>query len=230
LQATNDATKALGNFRRLFYDSHLYVVAFGFSSLAIINLITLVAGPKKILLALNANPLGILLSSLVFDSWGTVFGLLGLILLFTPVLVGTRKSFRKSLAVFLLLDSIGTGVAAALIWNYYFKLSGQIPYGASSIAISGQAIIFTMAIFGLIQLRLDGNWVSTKDPYWRKSLAVIYVTLAATTLWFVLSLEPIFVPTIEYNWRVHEIGFLLATFSSIAYSVVALSREKSTLE
>ena len=228
MQTVNDKAEIFADFRRVFfYDSSLSIVVIGFSTLAVVNLITLGVGPSRILFALNTSPIGIVFSSFVFDSWGTVFGLLGVILLFSPVLLGSRKSFRKSLAVFLVFDSVIDGVVSAIIWNYYFKLNGQIPYGASSIAISGQAIIFTVAIYGLTQLQSGGTWISTKDPYWRKSLCVIYATLAATTLWFVLFLEPIFLPTTEYNWRVHEIGFLLATSSSIAYCVVAflLSRK-----
>ena len=97
--------------------------------------------------------------------------------LFSPVLLGTRNSFRKSLAVFLVLDSIFVGVASTVIWNHYFNPGGQVPYGASSIAISAQAIIFTMSIVGLTQLFSGGPWISTRDPYWRRSLGVIYATL-----------------------------------------------------
>jgi hypothetical protein len=209
-------------------NSSIYIVLAGFSVLASIDLMTVFLGPEKLIVALNSNPFGILLSSFVFDSWGTVLGLLGVILLFSPVLLGTLNSFRKYLAIFFVLDSLAAGIVSSIIWNDYFNPSGQIPYGASSIAISAQAIIFTMALIGLAQLWAKDNWIAPKDPYWKKSLGVIYATLLATTLWFVLVLEPIFVPSNEYNWRVHQIGFFLAVFSTFAFYVAARSRWNTT--
>ncbi|MFI5420392.1 MAG: hypothetical protein ACHQ1H_05450, partial [Nitrososphaerales archaeon] len=127
-------------------NSSIYIVLAGFSVLASIDLMTVFLGPGKLIVALNSNPFGILLSSFVFDSGGTGLGLLGVILLFSPVLLGTLNSFRKYLAIFFVLDSLAMGIVSSIIWNDYFNPRGQIPYGASSIAISAQAIIFTMAL------------------------------------------------------------------------------------
>jgi len=221
LQETETNPSTFDAFGRMLLDPGFLIVILGFSFLAIVNLLTYALGALTILRALNSSPLGILFSPFIFDSWGTVFGLLGVILLFSPVLLGARKSLRKALAVFLLLNSVIVGIASTAIWSYYFNPGGQLPYGASSIAISAQAIIFTMSIAGMVQLFVRGSWISTKDPYWRRSLGVIYATLAATTLWFILFLEPIFVPTSLYNWRVHEIAFLVAAISSIFFLVIA---------
>ena len=212
---------SLQEFWKILLSSRIYIVAVGFAALAILDLMTMFVGTDNVLVALNSSSFGILFSSFVFDSWGTLLGLLGVILLVSPILLGTPSSFRKYMAIFFVLDSVVIGIVSSFIWNSYYNPSGGIPYGASSIAISGQAIIFTLALIGLVQLSVRDKWIATQDSYWRKSLGVIYATLVGTTLWFVLILEPIFIPSNEYNWRVHEIGFILAVISSIAFYISA---------
>ena len=55
------------------------------------------------------------------------------------------------------------------------------------------------------------------SSYWWYSFAVIYATLILTTVWFVVFLQSIFVPTQLYNWRVHELAFLLAIGVTAVY-------------
>ncbi|HXQ92167.1 MAG TPA: hypothetical protein VN739_04115, partial [Nitrososphaerales archaeon] len=88
-----------------------------------------------------------------------------------------------------------------------------IPYGSSSIDISAQAIIFALSIFALISLRQKSNL----EKYARNSFAIIYATMIVTTLWFVLLLEPIFIPSNLYNWRVHEIAFVIGVLITVIY-------------
>jgi len=227
LQRTQHRTVLFGKTWKLFCDSGLALVALGFLILAVADVITSYIGPDKILHALNSNSFGILLSSIVYDSVGTILGLLGVVWLFAPVLLGTQKFLRKPVAAFFMFGSIGVGVASTALWNYYYNLSSLLPYGASSIAISAQSIIFTMAIIGVVELWLNDESVAWIEPYWRKSLMIIYATLIGTTLWFVLFLEPIFVPTTQYNWRVHEIAFLGAIVSTLVFYCTLHLRDKS---
>ncbi|HYB04363.1 MAG TPA: hypothetical protein VED17_07870, partial [Nitrososphaerales archaeon] len=64
------------------------------------------------------------------------------------------------------------------------------------------------ACFALIRSLYGKPREAQRDPYVRNAFRVIYATLVVTTLWFILILQPIFVYTSQYNWRVHEISFL----------------------
>jgi len=172
----------------------LVIVAFG--ALIVVNLFTFAVGRTAVLLTLNASPVGALLAPFVYDSWGTIGGLAGVVLLFAPVLFGTPVSQRRSLSVFFLAAGIGIGVFAALLWDAFYDKTGLYGSGSSSIAISAQGVIFALAIFGLLRLaRQDTRSLGPLSSHWWYSFAIIYSTLILTSLWFVLSLEPIFIPT-----------------------------------
>jgi hypothetical protein len=195
-----------------------WVIA-AFLSLIAVNLVTFAIGRAAVLAALNSNPVGALLAPFVFDSWGTIGGLGGVVLLFSPVLFGTPVSQRRSLSVFFVTSSIVIGVFAALLWDAFYDNTGLYGSGSSSIAISAQGVIFALSFFGILRLaRQDTRRLGTLSSHWWYSFAIIYSTLILTSLWFVLSLEPIFIPTLLYNWRVHEFGFLFAAAATAAYA------------
>ncbi len=199
--------------------SGLKLVIMAFGTLIAINLVTLALGRSQVLTDLNEGPAGALLAPLVFDSWGTLAGLGGIVLLFSPVLFGTPVSQRRVLSVFFLTSSIVIGVLAALIWDAFYDNTGLYGSGASSIAITAQAVIFALAIVGLVRLaRQDTRRLGALSSHWWYSFLVIYITLILTTLWFILSLEPIFIPTLLYNWRAHEIGFFLGAGVTFVYA------------
>jgi len=201
-------------------DSGLAWVVVGFALLIALNLITFAWGPSEILTYLNSRPWGVLVSVFVFDSWGTAGGLAGVVVLFAPVLFGVRPSRRFSLSIFFLCASIGCGIVANVTWSHFYSGGGPIGAGSSSIAISGQGIIFALSIFGLIRLGLTKDAANGEDilaPEWRQFFLVVYLTLILSTLYFVIVLEPIYIPTLLYNWRVHEIGFFLAMAATAAY-------------
>jgi len=191
----------------------MLVVIVGFGFLVLLNLSTFFLGPNRVLESLGANSLGIVFAPFVFDSWGTISGLLGVTIFFAPLLLGTPHQQRRSLSLFFLFASVGIGMISALLWNYMFNTSGTIPYGSSSIDISAQSIIFALSIFALIGLRQKSNL----EKYARNSFAIIYATMIVTTLWFVLLLEPIFIPSNLYNWRVHEIAFVIGVLITVIY-------------
>ena len=201
-------------------------VVLGFSSLAIVNVATLLLGPFRILVALNNSPLGVFVSWTVFDSWGTIYGLLGVVLLFIPVLLGAEPSERRSLAKFFLFGSLIIGVGVSVLWSQLYKSgNGLIPFGSSSIDIVAQSFIFTLSISSLIGLFASRQITPqlTKEDATRKrnSFAIIYSVLIGTTLWFIFVLEPIFVPSNEFNWRVHEFGFIAGVLASVVYLLSA---------
>jgi hypothetical protein len=187
--------------------SYLNLVIVGFFLLAALNGATFFLGAKAVLWTSNHTWLNQILSNFTFDSVGTLAGLLGAIILFVPVLLGFPPRQRKWLSVYFLAASIVTGVCSSLFWNYFFSPTSA-SYGSSAIDISAQSIIFTVACFALIGSLFEKPHGAQRDPYVRNALRVIYATLVGTTLWFILILQPIFVYTSQYNWRVHEISFL----------------------
>ncbi len=198
----------------------LWVVA-GFSTLAFLNLVTLALGPEQVLRSLNVNWLGIVPSVFVFDSWGTFGGLLSVVALFTPMLFGEKPSLRRSLSAFFLAGSVLLGVFASAVWTVYYNSAGFFGSGSSSIAFAAQGIVFGLSLFGLLRLAGLGSMDRRPRPADSWFFAGVYVVIMVSTLYFILFLQPIFTPTDLYNWRVHEIGFVLSVVATGVYEVFA---------
>jgi hypothetical protein len=206
--------------------SGITLVAAAFVVLVVVNLLTLPFGPDNVILDLNGNPLGPILSIIVFDTPYTLAGLIGLVMLFGPVVFGTPVAQRYRLSVFFIVASFSTGILAGIIWDRYYDFTGIIGAGSSAIAIAGQAIVFALSFFGLLRLwRQDTRKLGRMSSYWWYAFAVIYATLISTTILFVVVLQSIFVPTLEYNWRVHQFAFFLAVAATVIYEGVFWSSE-----
>jgi len=206
-------------------ESGLVWVIVGFGILISLNLLTLAIGPSGILQNLNSRSWGVLVSVFVFDSWGTAGGLAGVVVLFAPLLFGIPRPKRFRMSIFFLCASIGTGIIANVIWSFFYNRGGLIGSGSSSIAISGQGVIFAISIFGLINLwltrEMDGaKLADVQTREWRQFFLIVYLTLIVSTLYFVIILEPIYIPTELYNWRVHEFGFFIAIAATAVFIYV----------
>lgn len=198
--------------------SGLFWVAAAFLTLSVCNALTLIPGRDNAIADISANPLGPVLAVLIYDTPYTIAGLLGLIMLFSPVLFGTYVPARRRLSMFFWTASITIAVVSGLIWDRFYAPPGVIGVGSSAAAIAGQAIVTVMAVFGLLRLwRQDTRKLGRMSSYWWHAYGVIYATLILTTIWFVVFLQSIFVPTELYNWRVHEFAFLIATGVTTAY-------------
>jgi hypothetical protein len=194
----------------------------GFSILIVLNLLTVPIGTERIVSYLSSNPLGPIAAVIVFDTPGTIGGLLGLLVLFTPVLFGTPVSERRRLSVFFTFASIFIAIFAGAIWDRFYDTTGVVGAGTSGVAISGQAIVFTLSFVGLLRLGMqDTRSLGRMSSYWWHAFGVIYVTLILTTIWFVAFLQSIFQPTQLYNWRVHEFCFFIAIGATVVYVVAA---------
>ena len=51
----------------------------------------------------------------------------------------------------------------------------------------------------------------------RRFFTVVYATLILSTLYFVAVLQPVFTPSVLYNWRVHEIAFIVGIAATFLY-------------
>ena len=194
----------------------------GFFTLSVVNALTLIPGPQRVVSFIGTGPLAPVLAIAVFDTPWTIAGLLGLVVLFSPVLFGTPVSGRRGMSLFFLAASFVVGIISGAIWDRFYDDLGVIGAGASGVAIAGQGVVFGLALLGLVRLwRQDTRRLGRMSSYWWYSFAVIYATLIGTTVWFVVQLQPIFTPTLEYNWRVHEIAFLMSVSVTLAYGVAA---------
>ncbi len=199
-----------------------YVVS-GYSILIVLNLITFALGPLRVYKVLDAQSWGILTSFAIFDSWPTVLGLAGTVVIFTIALIEMRKDERLRLSGFFVLATITSGPIAEILWNGYYNSSDLIPFGSSSVALSAEGVTLTVCIFGLMRIFRQEAWRIGSWTKRRCLLSVlIFSTIAASALVYILALQPIFIPTTQYNWRVHEISFLLGTLSAVAYLIVAM--------
>lgn len=140
-------------------ESGLLRVAASFALIAVFNIATFLIGPQKVLAELDHSSLGAFTAFIVFDSWGTIGGLLGVVALFIPLLAAERPEERKVLASFFVSGSVLFGYAAFVIWNIFLG-GGSLGYGTSSIPIAAQSILFCISIFGLIRMARE-KWKSS---------------------------------------------------------------------
>lgn len=199
-------------------ESGLLIVAAAYGLLIVLNVATLVPGPVKVLDELNPSPLAPVLAIIVFDTPWTLAGLAGLVMLLGAVLFTTPVNQRLKLSLFFLCWSFSVAVIAGALWDTYYDETGFVGAGASAIAIAGQAIICTVSAFGILRLiRKDTRDLGRMSSYWWYSSLVIYATMILTTIWFVVFLQSIFVPTELYNWRVHEFAFFIAIAGTVLF-------------
>ncbi len=203
----SNGTTLIYEIRNFLSNSYLNLVIIGFSILAALNGVTFFLDSNALLWTTNLMWLHEIFSNFTFDSAGTLAGLLGSIILFFPVLLGMPSKQRKWLSIYFLAASILIGVSSSLFWNYFFS-NTTASYGSSAIDIAAQSIIFAVSCYALIKSLFRKPHGAQRDPYIRNAFRVIYATLIISTLWFILILQPIFVYTTQYNWRVHEIAFL----------------------
>ncbi len=202
------------------FRSGLAIVLIVFAAIVITNLITLEIGPSKVLgdYIQGNYPWGILLSFSVFDSCGSIIGLLGVIPLFVPILVGKRDLDKIWVAIFFVAASLGLGIAASTVWDFRHESVGSsVAYGGSAIAVVALSIIFSESCILLAQ-----NLTVKKRAYGstNSALIIVYITLIVSSLWFVLFIQPIFLPSNQYNWQVHEHGFVLGSLSTLAFEYI----------
>ena len=190
-------------------------VALVFSLLAAANVLTLALGPGSVLAGLANLYGGVVLAALVFDTWGTVGGLLGVVVLFARVLFGEKAEERRGASAFFVAASLLIGFGVSLGWNLFYNAPGVVGAGSSSVAIAAQGIVFSFSAFGLIRLFLGvaENRGKVETVYF----ALVYATIMASTLFFVLFLQPIFVPSQAYNWMAHGMGFGLGVLTACGY-------------
>jgi hypothetical protein len=227
---TRNENRLTALIRTLIFETYLWIPLLGFLLVAVVNLATLFYGTERLLVSSGNHLLGAVAASFVFDSWGTLAGLVGAVILFAPILLGATSSHRRSIAAFFTIASVAIGIGSSLLWDLLFRNGNALSYGSSAIDIAAQSIIFTLAVYALIKsLIFDGDYGG--DAYIRNSLRIIFGTLIVTTLWFILFLEPIFVPTDLYNWRVHEIAFICGAAFTVVYLAPfhALRKNSDTL-
>ncbi len=213
---------------RLLFGSGFGFVIACFSIVTVLNLLTFELGPSRVLANLiEANGLvGALLSFIVFDSWGSVVGLLGVIALFAPILIGSDAHAKLWRSYYFVLASLGLSVLACAAWDILIKNpDGSIAYGASAIAIVALSVIFSEACF--FSLRFLRNRTRMHGGV---ALFFVYLTLIVTTLWFVLLIQPIFMPSPGFNWQVHGLGFTLGAFSTIIFEYLLSTKHNESRE
>jgi hypothetical protein len=219
---TKDPRDAGKDLASEFLDSGLGWVVTVFSLMAALNVLTYLAGQQQILRFMEGPGWWSLASVAVFDSWGTVGGLLGVVALFVPFLMAVGRGERKRLSIFFVATSVGCGYAALLIWNLFLG-GGTLGYGASAIPIAAQSVLFGLSVVGVAQL-VRGAAGGSSDRFSRAFFPAVYLVLIVSTLALVLVIQPIFIPTELYNWQAHELAFLLGLGATAIYCGLSLGR------
>jgi hypothetical protein len=212
---TNDSGRVGNDLACELLDSGFVWVIASFALIAALNLLTYLAGQQQILGFMAGSRWWTLASVAVFDSWGTIGGLLGVVALFVPFLLAVKTSERKRLSAFFVVTSVGCGYAASLIWTLFLG-GGTLGYGASAIPIAAQSVLFGLSIFGLIQMA-SGKREGGAERFSRYFFPTVYLVIIVSTLALILAVQPIFIPTELYNWQAHELAFLMGLATTAIY-------------
>lgn len=208
------------------YRSGFFVVCTAYATIVLVNVATLILNQGSILNWLEDRTWGILVSFTVFDSWWTICGIVGLLVFFATILIGTISSQRFSLSIYFVICSIGLGVVSQELWNTFYNHAGSIPSGSSSIALAGLGMVFTFSLFCIARL-----WRQNYKRYGPLSrsiwyyLLIVYASIIFSTVWYIAYGQPIFVPVKGYNWRVHEIAFIGAALISTLYGLISAKKQ-----
>jgi hypothetical protein len=200
------------------------LIIVGYLVVIALNLWTLQLGPATVVYHLSLLPYGGLLSIIVFDSWGTVGGLLGIILFYGVVVYGTVEKRRLEVSLYLLFSTILFATIAGLIYDRFFdntKFLGTllIAAGASTVAEAGMGAVIVLLLAAI--LRIFSRWRSgEKASLIVKKWAYLDVSFLILALTFVFVLQPFYIPTTAYNWRSHELAFALGVIATMFYATI----------
>lgn len=207
--------------KQWFSASGISLVIFTFSVLVFLNVLTLGVGTQRVYDVLNMNPQTAFLSFTIYDSPGTIGGLVGVaaifsVLSFFKFLITGQAS--NSRAITFVITSLVIGVASQVVWNSCCNTGNTFPAGSSAIDFAALACLVVYSTTDCVRLlKMDAD---RKSRLWADSrlTALYFVLVAAMLLLFALSIQPIYVPTDRFNWRVHEYSF-------VSTSVVCLFTE-----
>jgi hypothetical protein len=212
---------------RWFCSNGLQFVTLTFSGLAIINILTNVIGTQRIYSAFNSHTFTAFLSFVIYDSPGTVAGLFGVVVIFVVLslfyFLLTGEGCRNRAFSFVITAMV-TGVASQIVWNSCCNEGGGFPAGSSAIDFAALACLIIYSITDSIRLlRLKAD---RKSRLWMDSkLTALYLLLVAGMLMlYAVYVQPIYLPTIRFNWRVHEYAFLSAFIVSFLLETVKSTR------
>lgn len=205
--------------------SGFFLVCASYAMIVVINVATLTLGRTLILNWLDAETFGIFVSFTVFDSWWTICGIIGLVVFFAMILIGTISSHRLFFSIYFVICSIGLGVVSQELWNKFYNHTGFLPSGSSSIALAGLGIVFTFSFFCVARLCRQNckRYGPLSRSMWYY-LLIVYAAIIFSTVWYIMYGQPIFVAVKGYNWRVHEIAFVGGALISFVYGIVNAKR------
>lgn len=210
-----------------FYSSGIHFVIATFTTLAIINVLTFVVGTQKVYSALNSDAYTAFLSFVIYDTPGTIAGLLGVAVIFSVLslfsflLVG---KVSRSRAFFFITISMVTGVASQIAWNSCCNEVGGFPAGSSAIDFAALACLVVYSLADSARLfRLNAD---RKSRLWldSKLTAFYFILVAGMLILYAVYIQPIYLPTIRYNWLVHEFAFLSAVLVSGFFEILSTIR------
>jgi len=198
----------------------VYLVLIGFS------IETMELGSVNTVFSLSHYWWGGLASILVFDSWGTAVGLVGILAPYAIVILGVQATDRRAVSMFLLLSSLVSAILADVLWdgfvdNEIFDGVKLVASGESTIPLAGEGAVVVFSIVGLLAVsRLDRRRLNRLKTYGLFWLKVLYVMMIAEAILYVVFLQPIFTPVQGYNWQAHEFSFLIGIALTSAFVVV----------
>lgn len=217
--------------RRNPWSFEILIVLAGYSVAVALDLATVEANHAILVNDLSIKWYGGILSLFVFDSWGTIGGMLGVLAIYFLLLQGVIRPRRQGISLYLLFSTLFIGILAELIYDQFFdvaRINGTLilASGESTIPEAGMAASIVLAVYGTARLlRTDPLRLDKDNRDFRRAWIVAYLALIGTIAWFVVLGQSIFVPTAAYNWRAHDISFILGLISTGVYVAVRPARQ-----
>lgn len=214
---------AMNELKEWYSSNGLSFVITIFLALALLNSFTLFIGAERVYDVLIAQSYTAFLSFVIYDSPGTIAGLLGVIAifsvlsLFTYLLLGRRS---RSRAWTFILTSMVAGVGSQAIWNSCCNVGGAFPAGSSAVDFAALACLVVYSLSDsvrFLRMNVDRNsrlWVDSKLT------AFYFILVGIMLIFFALIIQPIYLPTIRYNWQVHEFAFVSAVVVSLLIEIL----------
>ena len=216
--------------REWFLESGLSLVVTTFSVLALLNSLTLLFGTQLVYDSLNHQSYTTFLSFVIYDSPGTIGGLLGVVViyavlsLFYFLITGKASRYR---AISFTFSSIIIGVTSQVVWNSCCNTGDTFPAGSSAIDFAALAWLIVVSITDsvrLLRLKVDRRFRTWTDS---KLTAFYFILVGSMMVFYALYIQPIYLPTIQYNWRVHEFAFVSATVVSLFMETIRSLTKRS---
>lgn len=208
------------DFRR---DSRFKYVAIMYGTLAATNVVTAFFNNRLLSnLAASSNQWwGDITSLGLYDTVGSIAGLLLLILMFALVNSRLDKDMRESRSLLFSVFPFLSAIVANIIWTSIPTHLDSATYGSSGTSVAADGFLIVISFSNLVQTWAPNGKRTVRihfaDPFDKKFWIVVNLVVFASMLAYPLVLQPVYIPSKVVNMFVHSVCILLGLAAGLAF-------------